>query len=222
MIHKWQGLNGYIIILPILFIRISITLFLLRIFGRNRPWRYGLYFVLSMHLLFAIISFSLLLAFCEPVKISVDRDLPRVCWNPHTKMVIATFNGGKYVPLYLRTGTEIRYQSYVGFPRLDPCFFTFRFHVGHKFEYSCQNWDLYPDGNGLLVSIAMTKATSEDMNGVLRSTCSTGIITLARTVVVKTLTSSDPTCKPYIVDSVSRDATKNLTGDGVTFYIWRE
>ena len=110
-------------------------------------------------------------------------------------MAIAAFNGGMHVPVRFRAGTEIGHQSFVGSPRLGSRFSTYRFHVGHEIEHSGQSWDLYSDGNGLLVSIATTKANYVDVNGVLRSTCSTGIFTLVRTAVVTVLTSPDSTCK---------------------------
>ena len=167
-ILKWQKLTIYMVILPIMFIRISITLLLLRAFGTNKNWRHGLYLVQSLNIVFAIVSILVLLATCRPGQETLHQHLPGICWSPQTRTVIVIFNSGKRFPVHCGGGTEVCHQSCLGDSRLDPRFSTYRFHVAHEPEHSCQGWDLCPDGNGLLVSIATTKY--EDVNGMLRAT----------------------------------------------------
>ena len=75
--------------------RLSICLFLLRIFRTKREWRWGLYAVMVFATVVIVPTIVSLLARCSPVQKLWDPLLPGNCWAPQTVIAIGYFNGGK-------------------------------------------------------------------------------------------------------------------------------
>ena len=72
---KLQYINQIVTILGLMFIRISISVFLLRIFGlgTKRWWRWSLYLIMGITILTSLSSAIIVLTQCRP--------LPKL-WNP--------------------------------------------------------------------------------------------------------------------------------------------
>lgn len=92
---KWSSIAAPIGITSGLCTRLSICLFLLRIFRTKREWRWGLYAVMVFATAVIVPTIVSLLAQCSPVQKLWDPLLPGSCWSPHTVIDIGYFNGGK-------------------------------------------------------------------------------------------------------------------------------
>ena len=90
---KWESIAAPIDILSGLCTRLSICLFLLRIFGTKRAWKRGLYTIMA----FATAAFipALVSLFqCSPVQKRWDSSLPGSCWSSYIVVDLGYFNGG--------------------------------------------------------------------------------------------------------------------------------
>lgn len=92
---KWSSIAAPIGITSGLFTRLSICLFLLRIFRTKRAWRWGLYAMMVFTTAVIVPTIVSLLAQCSPVQKLWDPLLPGSCWSPKTVIDIGYFNGGK-------------------------------------------------------------------------------------------------------------------------------
>ena len=93
---KWGSIAAPIALLCGLCVRLSICLFLLRIFWMKRAWRWGLYAVMSFATAVIIPTIVSLLAQCSPVQKLWDPLLLGSCWSPHTVLDIGYFHGGEW------------------------------------------------------------------------------------------------------------------------------
>ena len=92
---KWSSIAEPIGTSSGLCTRLSICLFLLRIFLTKRVWRWGLYAVMVFVTAVIIPTIVCLLVQCSPVQKLWDPLLPGSCWSPQTVIDIGYFNGGK-------------------------------------------------------------------------------------------------------------------------------
>ena len=92
---KWSSIAAPIGIVAGLCTRLSICLFLLRIFRAKRQWRRGLYAVMVFAIAIIVPTIVSLLAQCSPVQKLWDPLLPGSCWSAQTVIDIGYFNGGK-------------------------------------------------------------------------------------------------------------------------------
>lgn len=92
---KWSSIAAPIGILSGLCTRLSICLFLLRIFHTKREWRLGLYAVMVFSTAVIIPTVVCLLAQCSPIQKLWDRAMPGSCWSHQTIIRIGYFSGGK-------------------------------------------------------------------------------------------------------------------------------
>ena len=88
---KLVYINQLIIILGVIFIKISITFFLMRIFGLSskRWWRWSLYLVMVTNVLTSLSSMIVILAQCRPLASFGNSLVGGHCWT-QTNLV----NGG--------------------------------------------------------------------------------------------------------------------------------
>lgn len=93
---KWSSIAAPIGILSGLCTRISVCLFLLRIFGTKKAWRSGLYTIMVFATIVVIPTIVSLLAQCSPVRKLWNPRLPGSCWLPRTVVDIGYFNGCEY------------------------------------------------------------------------------------------------------------------------------
>ena len=85
-----------IVVIANMLIRISIALFLLRLFGTRKLWRWSLYPIMVLAIITGIGSFIAFLLECRPYKKLWKPDLPGSCWGPSVFVAIAQANGGEY------------------------------------------------------------------------------------------------------------------------------
>lgn len=90
---KYSSIAEPIGILSGLCTRLSICLFLLRIFGTKQEWRWGLYAVMVLATAVIIPTMVSLLAKCSPVQKLWDPRVPGKCWQAQTAIDISYFNG---------------------------------------------------------------------------------------------------------------------------------
>ena len=84
--------------------KISICLFLLRMFGKNkRIWRSGLYSIMAFSIATYLGSVAVIYASCRPVQKSWNPDIPGICWRPRIYIAIAEYNGSES-PLSIAKG----------------------------------------------------------------------------------------------------------------------
>ena len=92
---KWSSIAAPIGIFSGLCTRISICLFLLRIFRTKRAWRWGLYTVMAFVTAAIIPTIVSLLAQCSPVQKLWDPSLQGSCWSSQTVVDLGYFTGGQ-------------------------------------------------------------------------------------------------------------------------------
>ncbi|MCJ1251823.1 hypothetical protein MMC30_009061 [Trapelia coarctata] len=76
------------------FTRISVAVFLLRIFKIMKLWRWGLYALISVTLVSGIFGLVIRLARCQPFALNWDRTIPGTCWPIMVLHVYGYLNGG--------------------------------------------------------------------------------------------------------------------------------
>ena len=91
----WQYVSQPILILSTMFTKISICLFLLRIFGTRKVWKAGLYFIMAFATVTNLSSAAIVLAQCQPVQKIWNPLLSGNCWGPDTQIAIGDYNGGQ-------------------------------------------------------------------------------------------------------------------------------
>ena len=82
-------------ILTLLFIKISIGILLLRIFGTKRMTRWVIYSIIAFVFVTTVISDALVLAQCRPLHKLWNHTAQGSCWSPQVLINIGYFNGGK-------------------------------------------------------------------------------------------------------------------------------
>lgn len=78
-----------------LFTRLSVCLFLLRIFRSVRGWRLGLYAIMAFTAAAIIPSTVLFLAQCQPIQKQWNPLLPGKCWSSLVVIRMNYFGGGE-------------------------------------------------------------------------------------------------------------------------------
>ena len=96
---KWSSIAAPIGIFSGLCTRLSICLFLLRIFRTKITWRRGLYAIMAFATAVIIPTVVVLLAQCSPVQKLWEPTRPGHCWSPQIVIHIGYFNGGKRLAL---------------------------------------------------------------------------------------------------------------------------
>ena len=104
---KWQYLTERVATFSLFFTRISICLFLLRLFSAIRSWRRILYCAIAFMILTNISSFILLMTQCTPMRKSWDPSVHGKCVSPTVVNFAAYYNGGKlsHKPPYSKLNT---------------------------------------------------------------------------------------------------------------------
>ena len=104
---KLESIIEVIWICSLVFTKISICLFLMRIFGKNnKVWRCGLYSIMAFSIATNLISISVIYSSCRPVEKLWDPDIPGTCWRARVYIAIAEYNGSEsppYIPGGKRT-----------------------------------------------------------------------------------------------------------------------
>ena len=99
---KLQYMNQIVVILGVMFIKVSITFFLLRIFGlgNRRWWRWSLYLIMGITVLTSLSSAIIVLTQCRPLPKLWNSRVRGTCWGPETVIAVGEYNGGKPLPTF--------------------------------------------------------------------------------------------------------------------------
>ena len=100
--RKLQYMNQIVTIFGLMFIKVSITFFLLRIFGlaSRRWWRWSLYLIMGITILTSLSSAIIVLTQCRPLPKLWNPHIRGTCWGPETTIAVGEYNGGKYLPSF--------------------------------------------------------------------------------------------------------------------------
>ena len=94
-IIKWQFLAEISTAFSLFFTRVSICLFLLRIFGAIRYWRLILYYAMAFIALMNISSITVIILQCRPLRKNWDPLLQGKCVSPAVVTFATYYNGGE-------------------------------------------------------------------------------------------------------------------------------
>lgn len=108
-----QYISEVPLVLSTLFSRVSICLFLLRLFAINISWRWTLYVIIGLTTAANIASATITLIQREPTAQLWNPMLPGTCWKPGVQVAIGQFQGGGSVELSVDSAAteSVRYQS---------------------------------------------------------------------------------------------------------------
>ncbi len=94
-LFKLTYISEVLIIFSVMFIRLSVAIFLFRIFGHRKTWKLILYSVMFWILLSWVTALVFVLATCNPIKKLWEPLSPGVCWDAKTQLVTGAYIGGK-------------------------------------------------------------------------------------------------------------------------------
>lgn len=168
---KWSSIAAPIGIFSGLCARLSVCLFLLRIFRAKTEWKLGLYAVMIFATTVIIPTIVSLLAQCTPVQKLWNPALPGSCWSPQSVIDLGYFTGGKSPhPLFLAIEANLILNRSFGTVRLDFSYATHCFYVEYSNEIQDQDRHMLADGNGLFVrhlqAIPVPRLTTEKSTGI--------------------------------------------------------
>ena len=92
----WLYIERSVLILSPMFTKLSICIFLLRIFQTKRAWRWTLYSLVILVTAIGLIMFFLTFVSCQPIEKLWSPQTPGRCFNQRILQVIAILCGGKY------------------------------------------------------------------------------------------------------------------------------
>ena len=94
---KWDFVQSLPLGLAAMFTKISIFIFLRRLFVNmhtKRTWRWTLHFVNGVNIAANLASATTVLPQCTPIEKLWDRTVPGSCWPPETQAAVGIFQGG--------------------------------------------------------------------------------------------------------------------------------
>lgn len=91
---KLSSMNQINTILGLLFIKFSIGILLLRIFGTKRNWRWVIYSIMAFVFVTTVVSVAMVLAQCRPLDKLWNPTASGTCWSPEVVIHIGYYNGG--------------------------------------------------------------------------------------------------------------------------------
>ena len=105
---KWNRVGQMPLVISTMFTKLSISLFLYRIFATKRVWRWALYPIIVLNIIGNLASFTTILPQCSPVDKLWNPTVPGNCWDPKTQIDIGLFQGGKsFCPKHFIDKTNI-------------------------------------------------------------------------------------------------------------------
>lgn len=93
---KLSYMNEINTIIGLLFIKASIGLLLLRIFGTKKFWRWVIYSIVAFVFVTTVISVAMVLSQCRPLDKLWNRTRSGSCWSPETVVNVGYYNGGNF------------------------------------------------------------------------------------------------------------------------------
>jgi len=95
---KYGYITQMTLILSTMFTRVSICLFLLKIFGSRKVWKYGLYAIMAFAVTTNIASAVTVPVQCTPIEKLWNPMVPGTCWSLGVQIGMGDFQGGKCSP----------------------------------------------------------------------------------------------------------------------------
>lgn len=92
---KFSYIDQTLLIISIFFVKASIGIFLLRIFGTKRVWHWVIYSIIGLLFFTTVFSAAMTLGQCRPAKKIWNPNIPGTCFRPSTIVYVGYFNGGK-------------------------------------------------------------------------------------------------------------------------------
>lgn len=91
---KLQAIGEIPIIISTLFSRVSVCLFLLRIFAVNVSWRWTLYVIIALTAGTNIACGTAIMLRCQPLAKEWNPAIPGRCWTPVNQVAVGQVQGG--------------------------------------------------------------------------------------------------------------------------------
>ena len=154
---KIQAIGEVPIMMSTLFSRISICLFLLRLFAVNLTWRWVLYFIIALTAATNIACATAILLQCHPRAKMWNPALPGTCWSKVAEVAIGQVQGGKPNELNNLSGSSqlqlILHFSRIGFPGPYPVRFAYILYVENSDELENQSRYMWAHVDGSVVRL---------------------------------------------------------------------
>lgn len=92
---KWNRIGQIPLVLSTMFTKLSISMFVFRIFAVQKSSRRALYPVIVLNVVGNLASIRTILSQCSHAKKLWDPSIPGKCWDPKVQVDIGIFNGGR-------------------------------------------------------------------------------------------------------------------------------
>ena len=92
---KLEYIEVILLFVSTLFSRVSVCIFLLRIFSINIHWRWTLYSIMALTVVANITCIITVLTECRPLAKLWNPTTPGSCWQPHVVLRIGQWQGGE-------------------------------------------------------------------------------------------------------------------------------
>ena len=92
---EWNRLSEMPIVLSTMFTKLSISIFLYRLFATNKAAKWALYPIIVINVAGNLAAFSTIPSQCSPVQKLWNPDTPGTCWDLKVQIDIGLFQGGK-------------------------------------------------------------------------------------------------------------------------------
>ncbi|KAL8739161.1 MAG: hypothetical protein Q9181_000190 [Wetmoreana brouardii] len=120
---KWSRIGQMPWVLSTMLTKISISIFLYRIFALNKKSKRALYPINILNLIGNLASFTTILSQCSPPDKLWEPNIPGSCWNPKTQLDIGVFQGAvsafcdfalAFLPVVLLWNVQIKKHVKIG------------------------------------------------------------------------------------------------------------
>ena len=92
---EWNRMSGMPFVLSTMFTRLSISIFLYRLFATKKAAKWALYPIIVINVAENIVAFTTIPAQCRPVQKLWSPDTPGTCWDLKVETDIRLLQGGK-------------------------------------------------------------------------------------------------------------------------------
>ena len=99
LVAKWNRIGQMPWVISNMFIKLSISVFLYRIFATKSSSKRALYPIIILNIIGNLASFTTILSQCTPVSKLWNPSIPGKCWNPKKQLDIGIFQGCKFLSL---------------------------------------------------------------------------------------------------------------------------
>lgn len=155
---KFQAIGEIPIIISTLFSRVSVCLFLLRIFAVNVSWRWTLYIIIALTAGTNIACGTAIMLRCQPLAKEWNPAIPGRCWTPVNQVAVGQIQGGESIaaetPQLSQRGRANYARSGLGVPGPGPLRLTYILHVEDTNELEKKSRHLWHHVPRIIVSLS--------------------------------------------------------------------